>query len=169
MTRRLVTVHYLLYFFQKTLVWLPILQPHLMYLTSIKFVKLCTKLIIRHLSLANKQTWHHPKEATSGSLQLQIWQCTMPTLSQQLRSFSTESRAENCSLVKTRLPAFTPINRSRFHVQEEEENQTQSWQKISLPCSFFLQLVLSLLSLSVVAFSHHHPHRLSSHHHPHLK
>jgi len=23
-------------------------------------------------SLANKQTWHHPKEANSGSLQLQI-------------------------------------------------------------------------------------------------
>ena len=41
----------------------------------------------------------------------------------------------------------------------------KSWPKTSLPSLVFLQPIFSLLSLSAVAFSHHHPHQWSSHHH----
>ena len=69
-TRRLITIHYLYFFFPKKLVQRP---PNLS-----KLARNYSLDIPRHLgmvfteSLLNKQTWHHPKEATSSSPQLQI-------------------------------------------------------------------------------------------------
>ena len=84
-------------------------------------------------SLANKRTWHHPKEATSGSLQLQIWQWTMPSLSQRLGSFPTESRADNFSQCRKDFSLALPINRGGFDDLKEEKIGFKVSQKTSLP------------------------------------
>ena len=75
-------VHYLLHFFQKRLVQLPILQVHLIHLTSTKFNQTWTKMILcssstalcQYFSVNDNPCWNRPKHANSGSLQLQIWQ-----------------------------------------------------------------------------------------------
>jgi hypothetical protein len=77
------------------------------------------------------------------------WQCTMPTLSQQLGSFPIESRAGICSLVKTRLPSSTPINRSWFHVPREKKIELKVGKKPAFPTPFSCNLsLLYLLSSS---------------------
>jgi len=89
---------------------------------------------------------HRPKEANSVSLFLQIWQLMMPTLSQRLGSFPTESRAEifphcrqDCSLPR-------PITRGGFDGLRKEKIRSKVSQKSAsswfLPPSLCLSLSL---------------------------
>ena len=111
--------------------------------------------------MTTKRRQRRPKLANSVSLFLQIWQLRMPTLSQQFGSFPTESRAEMFFKCRQDFPLPPPLNKVGFHGLREEKTGS----KVSKKTSFFgFCTVLSLLSLSTVAFSHHHPHYRSSNH-----
>jgi len=71
----------------------------------------------------------------------------MPTLSQWLGSFPIELKVGICSLVKTRLPSSTPINRSRFHIPREKKIELKVGRKPAFPAPFSNNLsLLCLLS-----------------------
>jgi len=72
---------------------------------------------------------------------LQIWQCTMPTLSQWLESFPTESRAEILPRYRRDYPLQPPINRGSIGDLREEKLGSKVSQKTIFSsgfCTFFL-------------------------------
>ena len=84
----------------------------------------------------------------------------VPILNQQLGSLPTELRVGIFPLRIQDYPLLTPINRGGFHGLSRKKMRC----KISSPPRFFLQQVLSLLSLSVVTFGHHQTHHRLEHH-----
>jgi len=109
------------------------------------------------------------EEVNSGNLFLQIWQLREATFNQQLGSLPTKSRAKILPRCGWDYPLPPPINRGGFDGLREEKIGSKKSPKIGLLYSIFLQPVLSLLSLTAVAFSHHHPHHWSFHHQLHHK
>jgi len=103
-----------------------------------------------------------PKEANLVNLFLHIWQLRMPTLNQRLGSFPTESRAAIFPQCRQDYPLPPPINRGGFQGLKEEKIRSKVSQKISIfsvSATFSLSFCLSL-SLSAVAFGHHHSYHL---------
>jgi len=87
----------------------------------------------------------------------------MPTLSQRLGSFPSESRAEIWPRCRRDYPLPPPINRGWVYGLIEEKIWSKISQKTShFPCS--CNFSLSSPSLSTMVFSHHHSHHQSSHH-----
>jgi len=80
----------------------------------------------------------------------------MPTLSQRLRFFPTESRAIIFPQCRQDCPFLPFINRGGFHGLREETIGSKFGQKPAI-FPFFMQFFsLSSPSLSTVAFGHHH-------------
>jgi len=91
---------------------------------------------------------------------LTIWRCTMPTLSQRLGSFPSESRAEIFIQCIQDFPLPLPINIGGFHGLMEDKIGSKISQKISFSPVFLPANVLSSLSLSArYFFSPWRPHR----------
>jgi len=129
-----------------------------MYLTSTKFATTCTKLITRHPSTSGygrhrlTGKWTDVAPPQRGQLRqpaaadLTIWQCTMPTLSQRLGSFPSESRAEIFLQCRQDCPFPPTINRDGFHGLREEKIGSKISQKIScfpVSATFSLSFFLS--------------------------
>jgi len=85
----------------------------------------------------------------------------MPTLSQRLGSFPTESRAEILPQCRRNYPLPPPINRGWCYGLREEKIESKISQKTSFSPVFLPANVLSLLSLSLPCcfFSPWRPHR----------
>jgi len=80
----------------------------------------------------------------------------MPTLSQRLGSFPSESRAEIFLQCRQDCPLPPPINRGGFHGLREEKIRSKISQKISffpVCATFSLFFFLSLSTSSTAAFS----------------
>ena len=150
-------------FFMKRLVRLLTLQVHLMHLTSIKFAKTCTKLISRHPSasgyglhrLTGKLTNVAPPQRGQlrqpAAADLTIWQCTMPTLSQRLGCFPSESRAGIFLQCRQDCPLLPPINRGGFDGLREDKIGSKNRKKPAsplFPFSFFPRQPSAALSTS---------------------
>jgi len=81
---------------------------------------------------------------------LTIWQCIMPTLSQRLGYFPSESRAAILPRCRNDYPLPIPINIDGFHGLREEKIGSKISQKISFSPVFLPANVLSSLSLPLL-------------------
>jgi len=97
----------------------------------------------------------------------------MPTLSQQLGSFPSETRAEIFFHCRQDCPLPPPINRGGFYCLREEKIKSKNRKKPASPCFHFPSFPVSLLQLSPPLHScllrqgyqqtqpiHHHEHQL---------
>jgi len=96
-----------------------------------------------------------PKRPTQApaAADLTIWQCTMPTLSQQLGSFPSETRAEIFLHCRQDCPLPPPINRGGFYCLREEKIKSKNHKKPASPCFHFPFFPVSLLQLSLHLFT----------------
>ena len=91
----------------------------------------------------------------------------VPILNQWLRFYPTESMTEFFSQYRQDCPFPLSINRGWIPWPEYDENRVQKLKKNQLPLVLLLQRVLSPLSLSIMAFGHHHSDHWLDHHHLH--
>jgi len=88
-------------------------------------------------SLANKRTWHYPKEANSGSLQLYIWQFDNAPCLLWANGWDPSYLNQGLKFTQRRrdYPLPPPINRGGSHGLREEKIGSKVSQKTSLPPS----------------------------------
>jgi len=73
----------------------------------------------------------------------------MPTLSQRLGSFPSESRAEIFMYCRKDCPLPPPINKGGFYGLREEKIRSKNHKKPASPCFHFPSFPISLLQLSL--------------------
>ena len=104
-----------------------------------------------------------------AALSCHIWQLDVHTLSQRLRCFPAESRAEIFPQHIQDCPLPLPINRTSFEDLWGEKRTHKVGRKSAITAQFSCNQPLFLFPSPPLALINHHHHHSFSHRHLHLK